>query len=113
VSDRAGAIDVRNDSVGSRLVHEAEGAIAQLVYDREGDRLYLIHTEVPKALGGRGIGGELVRAAMQWARADKLTIVPWCPYARRWLREHPDEASDVAIDWTTLPAGVDHETALT
>ncbi len=33
------------------------------------------------------------------ARAEGLTVVPWCPFARRWLRQHPDEAAGLVIDW--------------
>jgi GNAT superfamily N-acetyltransferase len=67
--------------------------------------LILIHTEVPEALAGRGIGGRLVRAAVASARAEHLTIVPWCPFARRWLADHHDEAEGVTIDWNTPPNG--------
>jgi hypothetical protein len=30
-------------------------------------------------------------------------LVPWCPFARRWLKEHPEAAEGVSIDWETLP----------
>jgi predicted GNAT family acetyltransferase len=33
------------------------------------------------------------------AAAEGLTIVPLCPFARSWLRKHPDEAGRVAVDW--------------
>ncbi len=90
---------VTDDTAGSRYVL-AEGALeAELVYARQGDRLLLIHTEVPEAWGGHGVGGRLVRAALARAEADGLTVVPWCPYARHWLHEHPDEAAAVTVDW--------------
>lgn len=77
---------------------------AELVYDLDGDdRLVLIHTEVDPSLQGRGVGGQLVMAALDRARTEGLTIVPWCPYARRWLREHPDAVGTVSIDWHTSP----------
>jgi uncharacterized protein len=86
-----------------RFVHREGDAVAELQYELDGDRFYLIHTEVPDALGGRGLGGQLVRAALARARRDHLTIVPWCPFARRWLKEHPDEAGGVPIDFKTPP----------
>jgi predicted GNAT family acetyltransferase len=95
--------DVRNDTAGNRFVIEAGGVEAELIYRKRAGRLILIHTEVPDALGGRGIGGTLVRAALAHARAEQLTIVPWCPFARRWLTDHPGETQDVTIDWDTLP----------
>jgi predicted GNAT family acetyltransferase len=81
-----------------------DGAEPHLRYRREADRLVLEHTEVPEALGGRGIAGALVRFAVGTAARDGLTVAPWCPYARRWLREHPDVAATVTIDWTAPPA---------
>ena len=73
--------------------------LAELDYHVHGDRLTLIHTEVPDELGGRGLGGRLVRAALERAKRDGLTIVPNCPFARDWLEKHPDAIGDVTIAW--------------
>lgn len=96
--------DVRDDRDGSAFVLEEDGSTAELIYRAEPGRLILIHTEVPDTLGGRGIGGRLVRAALDRARAEQLTIVPWCPFARTWLADHPDATDGVDIDWATLPS---------
>jgi uncharacterized protein len=95
--------DVRHDATASRFVIAENGVEAELLYRKRPGRLILIHTEVPDALGGRGIGGRLVRAAIALARTEHLTIVPWCPFARRWLSDHPNEAEGVPIDWDMLP----------
>jgi predicted GNAT family acetyltransferase len=81
-----------------RLELTRDGHTAELIYTIQGDRMVLVHTEVPRRLGGQGIGGKLVQAAVQRAARDGLTIVPSCPYARRWLEKHPDRMGDVAID---------------
>lgn len=86
-----------------RLVVRVDGVVAQLGYEVDGARLLLIHTEVPPSLGGRGIGGLLVRAAVERAAAQSLTIVPWCPFARRWLRDHPEAAAGVTVDYGSEP----------
>lgn len=86
-----------------RFVVELEGSVAELVYHLEDGRLVLTHTEVPEAIGGHGIGGLLVNAAVDRAARDDLTVVPWCPFARDWLHEHQDEAAAVAIDWSSTP----------
>ncbi len=65
---------------------------AELVYRVEGDRLTLVHTEVPDSLNGHGLGGKLVAAAVQKAFDNGYVIVPVCPFAASWLRRHPDEA---------------------
>jgi hypothetical protein len=85
----------------SRLEATLDGQRAELVYRREGDRLVLVHTGVPDELEGRGIGGELVRAAIDLAAELGLTVVPECPFASRWLRRHPEEARRVTIERPT------------
>jgi len=87
----------------NRFVVRGDGAEAELVYRIESDRLELIHTGVPEEWGGRGIGGRLVRAALQRARSEHLTVVPWCPFASRWIRDHPDETAGLLIDWAAPP----------
>ena len=87
----------------SRFVLEEDGLVAELVYRVNGDRMILLHTGVPEELAGRGIAGRLVRAAADRAAREHLTVVPWCPYARRWLHQHPDVAATVSVDWTTPP----------
>jgi hypothetical protein len=80
-----------------RFVLRQDGREAELVYRRSGDRLVLVHTGVPDELEGHGLGGDLVRAALDHAAAEGLTVVPRCPFARSWLERHPDEAARVTI----------------
>ena len=91
---------VANNEAEHRFEIRLDGRLAELVYHRAGERLLLIHTEVPDALEGHGLGGVLVHAAVEYAQEHGLTIVPRCPFARSWLERHPDVASRVAIDWT-------------
>ena len=90
---------VTDDTARHRFELEVDGHVAELVYRLDGDRLVLIHTGVPEELGGRGLGGVLVRAALARAVAESLTLVPECPFAKAWLEKHPDDAATVTIDW--------------
>jgi predicted GNAT family acetyltransferase len=94
---------VTDDHEDSRFELEVDGVLAELVYRRRADRLVLIHTEVPEALAGHGVGGRLVRAAVERAAKEHLTLVPLCPFARDWLERHPDVAATVTIDWGAPP----------
>jgi uncharacterized protein len=98
------ALDVRDDAAHGRLVVEQDGESAELLYRAEPGRITLVHTEVPDALEGRGIGSALVRAAVARARADGSTLRPWCEFARDWIAEHPDAVEGITIDWTPPPA---------
>ena len=90
---------VTDNQAASRFELGADGSLAELLYRRVGNRLVLIHTEVPVELEGRGIGGALVTAAVDRAAREGLTLVPLCPFARGWLQRHPEIAGRAAIDW--------------
>ena len=90
---------ITDNPAESRFEATADGRLAELTYRRRGNRLILIHTEVPAELEGRGIGGLLVAAAVQHAVSEGLVIVPLCPFARSWLRRHPDAAGQASVDW--------------
>lgn len=95
--------EVVNQPDEGRYVYRTDGAEAQLVYRRNGKRLILVHTEVPDELGGRGVGGRLVQAAVDDARSNGWAIAPWCPFAKKWLEDHPDAADGVLIDRSAPP----------
>jgi hypothetical protein len=86
------SVDVIDNPSAGRFEATVDGIVAFLEYAIDGDRIVLIHTEVPEALGGKGVGGALVSFARDYAKERALTIVPRCPFARSWLeRNHPEE----------------------
>jgi predicted GNAT family acetyltransferase len=76
----------------SRFELETDAGPAVLEYRRSGDRLALIHTEVPPAVRERGLGTRLVEAAFLEAREKGLRIVPHCPFVRDYVAKHPEVA---------------------
>lgn len=90
--------DVVDNPDDHRFELTEDGALAELVYRLDGDRLVLVHTGVPDELGGRGLGGALVTAAIERARRDGLTLIPRCPFARRWIERHPDALGGVVVE---------------
>src|SRR5689334_15328460 len=50
------------------------------------------HTVVHERFQGRGLAGELVRAALDDARARGSRVLPFCPYVRTFIAEHPGYA---------------------
>ncbi len=78
----------------SRFELEENGHLAWAEY-RIRDGKYLIpHVEAEPALRGAGTAGRLMRAIVEYARAESLVIVPRCSYAQAWFERHP-EAEDV------------------
>ena len=74
----------------NRFETETTAGTAVLNYSRSGDRLVLVHTEVPKNARERGVGGRLVEAAFQQAREQGWRVIPVCPFVRAYLRRHPE-----------------------
>ena len=71
--------------------------VAVLTYDRREGKLFLLHTGVPPEVEGQGIGGSLVRAALDQARERGHKVVPYCSFAREYAARHP-EFADVVQD---------------
>ncbi len=67
-----------------------DGHLAELVYRRRPDRMVIVHTGVPPELEGRGIGGKLVRAALDDARRRGLAVTLLCPFALEYVERHPE-----------------------
>lgn len=54
------------------------------------DKFIIDHTEVNPAFGGKGVGKELVLAAVKFARENHLKIIPLCPFAKATFERNPD-----------------------
>lgn len=83
---------VRDNESLHRFELEAEGHIAFSNYRRDGGTLTVLHTEVPAALNGRGIGSALVRGLLDIARAQGLKVRPLCPFVAAYIGKHPEYA---------------------
>jgi hypothetical protein len=81
---------VVNNTPGGRYEIETEAGPAVLEYLREGKRLTLVHTGVPKAVASQGLGTLLVKTALEDARAQGLKVVPLCGFARTFIARHPE-----------------------
>jgi predicted GNAT family acetyltransferase len=82
-------IEVSHDAAQQRFEAVVDGVRAELDYEQRGDLICLTHTGVPPAIGGRGVGGALVRSALEYARAKGLKVKPRCEYAASYIERHP------------------------
>lgn len=90
-------MSVEHDSASHRFTVVASSGTAVLAYAAAGAGLVeLYSTYVPPADRGRGIAARLVQAAVDYARAEGLRIIPSCWYVAKWLRHHPEHADLVA-----------------
>lgn len=76
---------------------EIDGLTAVTEYRRKPGRIIFIHTEVPHALEGKGVGNMLARAALDYARREGLRVVAYCPFISAFIRRH-SEYQDLLYD---------------
>lgn len=88
--------DVRDNAGKQRYEFEADGATAFVDYRLTSGVIDFIHTEVPKELGGRGIGSILAKGALEGARAGGLKVIATCPFIAGYIAKHPDYAGLLA-----------------
>ena len=57
--------------------------LAEMVYTKPSeDKMIIEHTEVDDSLAGKGVGKQLLNAAVDYARKHNIKIIPLCPFAK-------------------------------
>jgi predicted GNAT family acetyltransferase len=83
-------------SKGSFFIEEAGRLLAEMTYSMTGTELMIIdHTEVSDELRGQNIGYQLVKTAVDFARANQLKILPLCTFAHSVFKKKSEEFGDV------------------
>lgn len=95
----------RNDAAGRYEIHVGDvlGGFTEFEADARG-RLVFPHTEVDPAFKGKGLATTLVKDALTDVAARGETVVPLCPFVRRYLREN--EVPGLEVDWPSGGGGV-------
>lgn len=76
----------------------ADSHTAFIEYMIMGGKIFLTHTEVPKALEGKGIGSAIVKLALEETEARGLKLVPLCPFVAAYIKRHPEWDKILAED---------------
>ena len=79
--------------VNNEAIHNFEFVIdghrSFIDYKTKGDKIYLVHTEVPEELEGRGIAAVMVEKTFKYIEENGLKLVPLCSYVQSFLKRHP------------------------
>jgi hypothetical protein len=79
-------------------IRDGDRLLGLAAYERRGDRVLFTHTEVDPQAEGSGLGGKLVRAALDDVRGRGGRVVPQCSFVRAWIERHPEYGDLVAND---------------
>jgi hypothetical protein len=79
---------------GGRLTAAVDGHVSELVFALRpaagASALVALHTHVPSALSGRGVGLALVEALVAEARERGAGVDPQCSFVRRMMERRDD-----------------------
>jgi uncharacterized protein len=81
---------VRNNPARTRYELDVDGHLAVAVYTLAPGVITFVHTEVPKELGGRGVGTTLARGALEDVRRQGLKVVVRCSFIKAFMAKHPE-----------------------
>ncbi len=83
--------EITDNAGKSRYEIRLDGELAGFAeYERGEGAVIFTHTEVDSAFEGKGVGGSLARGALDDVRAKGLSVVPLCPFIKKWIGKHPD-----------------------
>ncbi len=84
--------NIKHNLEDHRFEIELDGYKGYLEYIVVNGGLDIIHTIVPGQIGGRGVAAALVEAALLYARANDMKVIPSCSYVAVYIRRHPEYA---------------------
>ena len=86
-------VEVIDNPDKARFEILADGELAGFVlYHLRGNEIAFTHTETDDRFRGHGLASQLVRTALDQARARHLAVLPYGPFVRSWITEHPEYA---------------------
>ena len=83
---------------GAFYVEQDGKRVAEMTFsrNREAGIAIIDHTQADVSLRGKGVPKKMVAAAVAWARAEKIKLLPLCPYAQHVFDTTP-EFEDVRL----------------
>jgi uncharacterized protein len=87
-------MQINHREIGSKgifYIEENGEKLAEMTYSKAGESIIIIdHTEVSDTLKGKGVGKQLVQAAVDRAREHHIKIMPLCPFAKAIFDRTPE-----------------------
>ena len=92
-------LQVADNPEQARYEIRADGELAGFVQYRLRDGVIaFLHTETDPKFRGHGVAGRLIRSGLEAATDRHLAVLPYCPFVRGWIAEHPEYAELVPPD---------------
>jgi predicted GNAT family acetyltransferase len=80
---------------GGFYITDGVEQLGEMVLSISGSNLTVYHTEVSPKAEGKGYAKKMLNAMVDYARKNKLKVIPLCPYVHAQFKRHPEEYADV------------------
>jgi len=81
-------MDVVENREQNRFELALDGGTALVAYRLDGNRVVLIHTEVPEQFAGQGVGSRLAKGVFELIRSSGRKAVVRCEFLKGWIAKH-------------------------
>lgn len=88
-------LEINEAGHGHFYINENNEQVGEMVIGIAGSDLTVYHTEVLPKAEGKGLAKHLLKSMVEYARKDKLKVIPLCPYVFAQFKRHPEEYIDV------------------
>jgi predicted GNAT family acetyltransferase len=93
-------VTIADDSDAHRYEIRVGDQLAGFVqYRRRPGLIAFIHTEIDDRYEGRGLGGKLISGALDAAREEGTSVLPFCPFVNGYIDRHPEYAELVPSEF--------------
>ncbi len=89
-------IKVQHNTEDQEFTADIQGGEAELAYSLpENNVIDFQHTYVPDQLRGKGVGEELVKTGLAYAKESGLKVIPTCRFVNTFMKRHAAEYSSL------------------
>lgn len=67
-----------------------EGHTALIAYKERSKKIWLIHTEAPLELQGKGAATAIIEKSLQYIEDNGYKLIPLCVFVAAYLKRHPE-----------------------
>lgn len=89
-------VEVKHNAAANRFETQVDGHGGHIEYRMMDDKIAFLHTEVDSELEGQGVASRLAATALDYARDEKLKVLPYCPFVAAYIKRHPEYQELVA-----------------
>jgi uncharacterized protein len=85
------SIVIENNTDKQQYEAKLDGKVVAFAeYRPIGTSLMFTHTEVNEDLEGKGVGGQLIRFALEDTKTQSMTVIPMCPFVKLFIQRHKE-----------------------